>query len=57
MNLLFANTTPRHYWVDDLDPWIVHVSGDFGIRWYGLSYAAGDLKRFAEAVAGLEHGF
>lgn len=33
----------RHYWVDDLDPWIVHFSGNFGIRWYGLAYAAGIL--------------
>ena len=33
----------RHYWVDNLDPWIVHFSGNFGIRWYGLSYAAGIL--------------
>jgi phosphatidylglycerol:prolipoprotein diacylglycerol transferase len=33
----------QHYWVDDLDPWVVHFSGNFGIRWYGVSYAAGIL--------------
>ena len=33
----------RHYWIDDLDPWIVHFSGNSGIRWYGLSYTAGIL--------------
>jgi phosphatidylglycerol:prolipoprotein diacylglycerol transferase len=41
MNLL--PSTQRHYWVDNLDPWIVHFSGSVGIRWYGLSYAAGIL--------------
>ena len=41
MNLL--PSTQRHYWVDNLDPWIVHFSGNIGIRWYGLSYAAGIL--------------
>jgi phosphatidylglycerol:prolipoprotein diacylglycerol transferase len=33
----------RHYWVDNLDPWAIHFSRAFGIRWYGLSYAAGIL--------------
>jgi phosphatidylglycerol:prolipoprotein diacylglycerol transferase len=32
---------PRHFWVDHLDPWVVHISGNFGIRWYGLAYLAG----------------
>jgi len=41
MNLL--PSTQQHYWVDNLDPWIVHFSGNVGIRWYGLSYAAGIL--------------
>jgi hypothetical protein len=27
----------RHYWVDHLDPWIVHFRVDFGIRWYGAA--------------------
>lgn len=35
--------TQQHYWVDNLDPWIVHFSGNLGIRWYGFSYAAGIL--------------
>lgn len=33
----------RHYWVDHLDPWAIHFSGNFGIRWYGLAYLAGFL--------------
>ncbi|WP_156185790.1 prolipoprotein diacylglyceryl transferase [Silvibacterium bohemicum] len=33
----------RHYWVDNLNPWIVHFYGGFGIRWYGASYVAGFL--------------
>jgi phosphatidylglycerol---prolipoprotein diacylglyceryl transferase len=41
MNLLLP--TRRHYWVDNLDPWAIHFYGNFGIRWYGLSYAAGIL--------------
>ncbi|MEO0512852.1 MAG: prolipoprotein diacylglyceryl transferase [Planctomycetota bacterium] len=28
-------------WLHDLDPFIVRLSGDFGLRWYGLSYSAG----------------
>lgn len=27
--------------VHDLDPFALRISGDFGIRWYGLSYMAG----------------
>lgn len=29
------------HWVHDLDPFLLHISGDFGIRWYGVSYLAG----------------
>ncbi len=39
MNLL--PPMQRHHWMDNLDPWAIHFSGNFGIRWYGLSYAAG----------------
>jgi phosphatidylglycerol:prolipoprotein diacylglycerol transferase len=28
-------------WLHDLDPFVFRISGEFGIRWYGLSYAAG----------------
>lgn len=28
-------------YVHDLDPFALQISGDFGIRWYGLSYMAG----------------
>ena len=34
---------PLAYWVDRLDPFLVHFSGNIGIRYYGLSYAAGFL--------------
>ena len=33
----------RHFWIHDLDPFIVRFSGNFGIRWYGLSYVLGIL--------------
>ena len=28
-------------WLHDIDPFLIRFSGDFGLRWYGLSYAAG----------------
>lgn len=28
-------------WLHTLDPFALRISGDFGIRWYGLSYALG----------------
>jgi phosphatidylglycerol:prolipoprotein diacylglycerol transferase len=43
------------YWVDRLDPFLVHFTGNFGIRYYGLGYAAGFiagawlLARYARA--------
>jgi phosphatidylglycerol:prolipoprotein diacylglycerol transferase len=30
-------------YVHDLDPFLLQISGDFGIRWYGMSYLAGFL--------------
>jgi len=36
--------TPRlAYWVDQLDPFLIHFTGKFGLRYYGLAYAAGFL--------------
>lgn len=29
------------HWVHDIDPFLLHISGDFGIRWYGVSYLVG----------------
>jgi phosphatidylglycerol:prolipoprotein diacylglycerol transferase len=29
------------YWVDQLDPFLIHFRGNFGIRWYGLAYVTG----------------
>jgi phosphatidylglycerol:prolipoprotein diacylglycerol transferase len=31
------------YWVDRLNPFLIRFSGNFGIRYYGLGYAAGFL--------------
>lgn len=33
-------------WLHTLDPFLWRISGDFGIRWYGLSYLAGFLIAF-----------
>jgi phosphatidylglycerol---prolipoprotein diacylglyceryl transferase len=33
----------NHYWVDRLNPWLVHFGNGFGVRWYGLAYPAGLL--------------
>jgi phosphatidylglycerol---prolipoprotein diacylglyceryl transferase len=29
------------YWVDQIDPFLIHFWGNFGIRYYGLAYVAG----------------
>ncbi len=34
-------TASRHYWVDRLNPWLIHIYGPIGVRWYGLAYLAG----------------
>jgi len=44
-------STDRHYWVDRLDPWAVHFTGSFGIRWYGLAYLAGILAAYLMFVS------
>jgi prolipoprotein diacylglyceryltransferase len=37
----------HRYWIDRLNPWLVHFGSHFGshfgIRWYGLAYLAGFL--------------
>ena len=33
-------------WMHDLSPFLLRLWGDFGIRWYGLSYAVGFLIAF-----------
>lgn len=38
------------YWVDQLNPFLIRFTGNFGIRYYGLSYVLGFL-----AAAGLLH--
>lgn len=35
------------HWVDTLNPWVWRICGDFGIRWYGVSYVAGILITYA----------
>jgi phosphatidylglycerol---prolipoprotein diacylglyceryl transferase len=38
----FEDTEPMHnVWVHNLDPFLVHISGSFGIRWYSLAYLCG----------------
>jgi phosphatidylglycerol:prolipoprotein diacylglycerol transferase len=43
------------HWVHNLDPFALRISGEFGIRWYGLSYLLGIaggwwlLQRWARA--------
>ncbi len=35
-----------NYWVHDLDPFLIHFGGDFGLRYYGLAYVLGFLIAF-----------
>ncbi len=35
-----------NYWVHNLDPFLLRFNGDFGIRWYGVSYLAGFLAAY-----------
>lgn len=48
-------TLPLAYWVDTLDPYLLRIHGDFGIRWYGITYVLGFiagawlLYRYAQA--------
>lgn len=43
LNQPIAQVPGRHYWVDRLDPWLIHLYGPIGIRWYGLAYVLGVL--------------
>ncbi len=36
-------TLPLAYWVDQLDPFLIHFTGRLGIRYYGLGFALGFL--------------
>jgi len=38
-----AATSPLAFWVHDLDPFLIHFTGNFGIRYYGLAYLLGFL--------------
>jgi phosphatidylglycerol:prolipoprotein diacylglycerol transferase len=33
-------------WLHDLSPYVVRISGDFGIRWYGMAYIAGFILAY-----------
>ena len=33
-------------WLHDLSPYLVRISGDFGVRWYGLAYIAGFILAY-----------
>jgi phosphatidylglycerol---prolipoprotein diacylglyceryl transferase len=54
-------TAPLAFWVDRLDPFLIHFTGRFGIRYYGIAYAAGFvvaawmLDRYARAGRSLLH--
>ncbi len=39
------SSAPSH-WVHDLDPMLLQIYGEFGIRWYGLAYLAGFLASY-----------
>jgi phosphatidylglycerol:prolipoprotein diacylglycerol transferase len=45
-------TLPLGFWVDRLSPFLVHFTGNFGIRYYGLGYVLGFLS-----AAGLLHAY
>lgn len=49
-------STDRPYCVDRLDPWAVHFTGRFGMRWYGLAYLAGILAVYLMFVSWVECG-
>jgi len=38
MNLVLADATSGGGWFHTLSPYLWRISGDFGIRWYGVSY-------------------
>lgn len=38
---VYLSIDGHRYWVDRLNPWLVHFGDHFGIRWYGLAYLAG----------------
>ena len=40
------NVQDAQYWVHDLDPVLVQLWGDFGIRYYGLAYGLGFVVGF-----------
>ena len=47
MNLfVFSQSAEPHYWVDRLNPWVVHFGGNVGIRWYGIAYLVGILAAY-----------
>lgn len=35
-------------WLHDLNPFVLRISQDFGIRWYGVAYAVGFLLAWAQ---------
>ena len=39
----FVAIAGHRYWVDRMNPWLLHFHGHFGIRWYGLAYLGGFL--------------
>ncbi len=42
--MLVLATSVNGHWVDDLSPFLIRFGGNFGIRYYGLSYVLGFLS-------------
>lgn len=45
-----------HVWVHNLNPFLIHFSGNFGIRWYGLAYMVGFMVGWAIAINLVKRG-
>lgn len=57
MNLfVFSQAAEPHYWVDRLNPWVVHFGGNVGIRWYGIAYLVGILAAYLIFVGWAKRG-
>jgi phosphatidylglycerol:prolipoprotein diacylglycerol transferase len=45
-----AGSAAPHVWVHDLNPFVIHFTGNFGVRWYGLAYMTGFILGWAFAL-------
>lgn len=51
-----AATAHASVWVHNLNPFLIHFSGNFGIRWYGLAYMVGFMVGWAIAIKLVNRG-